>query len=365
MKRRAVPARQILPMAMGLCAARRYSDVAELCAQILEQQPDQFHALYLSGLDAYRMGDKRSARSRIEKAIRIWPDIARFQHMTGGLRQKGKETWFAVRQTALMECYKFSFVRGFIISYPKCGRTWVRFMLGRYLLQGREGDPLEVQSITGADPNLLNIAVSHDDYPQSKPYTDIHTDKSIYHDKAVVLLVRDPRDLLVSRYFYYRKRGGKESAKDAAYCGTLSDYIRNDIGGLFSVVRFYNVWARNRDVPQSFHLMRYEEIRADTPGEFSRLIAFFDLPDFGRDAVDDAVSFASFDNMRRLEETNALDNPMLQPRSGGDLERFKVRRGMVGGYRDYLTDDDIAFIDDYLMTELDDFYADYKKPSRK
>ena len=103
-----MPPRQILPLAMGFYAERRYSDVAKLCAQILEQQPDQFHALYLSGLVAYRMGDKRSAKSLIEQAIRIWPEIARFEYLTSLLSQQGTKTWFSVRQSALMECYMVS-----------------------------------------------------------------------------------------------------------------------------------------------------------------------------------------------------------------------------------------------------------------
>ena len=66
--------------------------------------------------------------------------------------------------------------------------------------------------------------------------------------------------------------------------------------------------------------------------------------------------------MRRLEESDSLNNVMLKPPPDGNPEGFKLRRGMVGGYRDYLTDDDIAFMDDYLRTGLDDLYADYKKP---
>ncbi len=115
-------------------------------------------------------------------------------------------------------------------------------------------------------------------------------------------------------------------------------------------------------MPERFHLTRYEDLHANIHGEFARLIRFFGLPDFGQDAVDDAISFGAFDNMRRLEETNALDGVWLKPPQDGDPEGFKLRRGVVGGYRHYLGGEDIAFLDDYLNTELDDFYTDYKKP---
>ncbi len=344
--------------------AGQHSEAGALCGQILDHDSDQFDALYLSGLVAYRSGDQRIADRLIEQACRVRPEIIHFDDMTALLRQRGMETWLSVREERLKQFYIFANNQGFIISHPKCGRTWVRLMLGRYLLRGRDGNPLNISLITRDDPDLPSIRTGHDDHPQLKPHTDVTEDKSIYRDKLVVFLVRDPRDVLVSVYFQYTKRGGKERANDAAFRGSLSDYIRHRIGGLFSLVRFYNAWARNRDVPRGFHLIRYEGLSANTHGELARLIEFFGLPNLGPDAIDDAVSFSSFDNMRRLEETNALDHLALQPPRDGDPEGFKVRRGVVGGYWDYLSDDDIAFVDDYLGKELDDLYADYKKPSR-
>lgn len=252
--------------------------------------------------------------------------------------------------------------QGFLLSYPKCGRKWLRAMLGRYLQHGRDGDPLEVFDITRRNPDLPTILVNHDDRPHAKPYADIHEDKSMYRDKSVVLLVRDPRDVLVSFYFHCTKSRSDEHGVYRVFHGTISNFIRHEIGGLVSIVRYYNIWARNRDVPRQFHVVRYENLHADTHGEFARLIDFFGLADLGREAVDDAVSFGAFDNLHRLEETDELNSARLRGGAGRDPESFKVRRGVVGGYRDYLGGEDIAFIDDYLSKELDDFYADYKKP---
>ena len=355
---------EAIAAAYRLYRERQFAEAGAQCAQILKHDPYQFDALYLNGLVAYHMGNPSAAELLIEQACRVRPQVTRFDHMTGLLRQQGKETWLSVRETRLRTFYDISRTQGFIISYPKCGRTWIRIMLGRYLLCGQEGNPLEVLRITQANPDLPTIRISHDDQPHLKPYTDVHEDKSMYHDKAVTFLVRDPRDVLVSYYFQYTNRGDKELANDSDFHGTLSDFIRHQIGGIFSLVRFYNVWARNRDVPERFHLARYEDFHANTHGEFARLIRFFGLPEFGQDAMDDAVSIGAFDNMRRLEETNALNSMQLRPPPDGDPDGFKIRRGIVGGFRDYLSEEDIAFIDDYLRTELDDFYAEYKQPSR-
>ena len=61
--------------------------------------------------------------------------------------------------------------------------------------------------------------------------------------------------------------------------------------------------------------------------------------------IDRAVEFARFDNLRRAEAENRFDSAMLRPAAGADPEAFKVRRGKVGGFRDYLSDADVAWID--------------------
>jgi hypothetical protein len=61
--------------------------------------------------------------------------------------------------------------------------------------------------------------------------------------------------------------------------------------------------------------------------------------------VDEAVAFASFDNMRRLEETGATGSARLRPGRQGDHDTYKTRRGKVGGHADELSPDQIARLD--------------------
>ncbi len=260
------------------------------------------------------------------------------------------------------ETARFADTAAFVISYPKCGRTWLRTMVGHYLLRGRPGDPLEIFEICRASPALPTLDFSSDDRPQHRHFSKIGTDKSIYRDKVVVFLARDPRDVIVSHYFQFTKRGGRKRAEKDEFAGGLSDFIRYPRGGVPNIVAFYNAWARARQAPRRFHLMTYEALHRDTAGELRRLIGVLELPDHGPAALDAAIAFGSFENMRRIEEVGALANPRLQNPRRDDPEAYKVRKGKVGGYRDYLGADDIAWIDDYLARELDDYFADYKQP---
>jgi len=56
--------------------------------------------------------------------------------------------------------------------------------------------------------------------------------------------------------------------------------------------------------------------------------------------------------MKKMEAAGAFDSKILQPGDVRDPESFKVRRGKVGGYREYLLSDDQAYAADAL-TKLD------------
>ncbi|MCI0429798.1 MAG: sulfotransferase domain-containing protein [Rhodospirillales bacterium] len=352
--------RRAVAAAYQLYGTRRYSDASDQCTRVLRELPNQFDALYLQALTHYRAGDHRAADLLIERACNVCPDVLRFDHLVALLEHHGQADWLSVHETRLREFRRSQQIDAYVVSYPKCGRTWVRMMLGHYLLRGRPGDPLEIFELTRREPGTPTIEFTHDDYPQLKPSGRLFSDKSIYQGKQVVLLVRDPRDVLVSYYFQYTRRGAKERANDVHFDATISDFIRQDIGALKSIIAFYNIWVPNRMVPRSFHLLRYEALHHDPAYELCRLIDFLALPDFGANARDNAIHFAKFENMKRLEETGALRNSRLRPTVAGDPEAFKVRRGVVGGYRNYLSADDIAYVEDHIARELDPFYTWYR-----
>ena len=69
-----------------------------------------------------------------------------------------------------------------------------------------------------------------------------------------------------------------------------------------------------------------------------------DLPEVSMETIREAVTFGRFDNMRRLEQQNSLASERLQPANPDDPESYKTRRGRVGGFTDYLSPEEIAYI---------------------
>ncbi len=78
------------------------------------------------------------------------------------------------------------------------------------------------------------------------------------------------------------------------------------------------------------------------------------------DDIFEAVQYASFNNMRKLEQTESFKSQKLRPTNINDLESFKTRKGKVGGFTDYLGEADIEYIDQKIHTQLSDYYNFYK-----
>ncbi len=326
---------------------------------LLEKTTGNFEVLFISGLTAYRLGEPKAGARFTEAACEVMPELRHFDHLEELQLRQGKDT-ADIWETQIVQFRKLKSTPNLIISYPKCGRTWVRLVLGKYVLNGIEGNPLELLEITGPLPGIPTTDLTHDDFPHWKPVDKMHLKKRMYRDNKVVFLVRDPRDVVVSYFFHYTRRGDKYRAQDPNFNGTLSDFIRYRIGGLESIIKFYNAWARERGEPRDFHLVRYEDLQGDPAGSFRGLISFLDWPDLGDQALAEAVAFGSFDNMRSLEENDAFGSFRLEAPKDGDPEAYKMRRGKIGGFKDYMTEKDILFANEFINRELDDFFDCYK-----
>jgi len=247
-----------------------------------------------------------------------------------------------------------------VLSFPKCGRTWLRMMLNKIIIDEynvKDGDLLETYKLTRDMKEVPNIQFLHDDDPHIKQSKDIETDKSKYTNKKVIFLIRDPRDTLVSYYFQYTKRGDKEDAKDN-FNGTMSEFMHHNTGSIDSFIKFYNVWANNRTVPNNFFIVRYEDLMNDPIYNMQRVLDFLEIP-AKLETIKNAVDFCNFDNMKKMEKTGNYGNRLSAGKTN-DPESFKVRKGKVGGYTEYLTDEDIKFLDNKINKELDDYYYYYK-----
>lgn len=254
------------------------------------------------------------------------------------------------------------------VSFPKSGKTWTKFMVAK-VLADRGGLRLtEVLDRIGhqrGDPAAVLEG-------RPAPYFS-HADSGIpqtarvpewMRGAVVHLLVRDPRDVIVSHYLnetYGFKRFG----------GTLSEFIRFDHRGvdarspqarfgLGAILSFMNAFVEDRPMFARFSVATYEEFRRSPRASLADLCAFLDIPATPAQ-LDAAVEFGGFDNMRRLEDAGELKPYGLQ---GAEREEGrKVRAGRIGGYREQLTPEQSDYIEERIERELHPFFSTYRSPA--
>ncbi|MFW6049557.1 MAG: sulfotransferase domain-containing protein [Myxococcota bacterium] len=252
-----------------------------------------------------------------------------------------------------LEWYRNHRADAFVLSFPKTGRTWLRLMMHRALslhLGVTPTDPLEFHDFTAADPRVPRIRVIHDDEPHWRHPHTLHESKERYRGKRVILLVRDPRDAIVSLWFQNTKRW-------KVFDKSLHEFLWQSRGSLRSMVRFYNIWAANRHVPRELLLVRYEGMHADPVGTLRNAMALIGVDDVPDRVLVDAIEENRIDALRQREASLRYGTKRLRPGDLGDPESFKARKGKVGGYAEYLSPEDIRAANELINRELDPWYG--------
>jgi hypothetical protein len=248
----------------------------------------------------------------------------------------------------------------FIISLPKCGRTWHRIMVGYYLTQiaGMEASrSLDLDALC-AQVGLGLANYSHNNtcyinrFPVNSP---VFASEMEWHDRDVLLLVRNPRDVLVSAYHHARYRYGR-------FDGTLGEFIRGENTGILKVLSAYNTWYSRRECARSFSALSYEQMHANPQQILRDTLAFIGLSEIDESLLSAAVSFASPENMRRYENSGYFGAHKSMRRTGDDPRASKIRTAMVGASRDQLTTEDLDYID-AMIRSLGDPFADMYSPN--
>jgi len=216
------------------------------------------------------------------------------------------------------------------------------------------GDPLEFDELTESDERIPRISVVHDDEPHwKKPYQLTRDKSKWYAGKKVVLLVRDPRDTMVSLYIQMTKRWKvfTESEK------TMNDFVWQETGSLKSMIEYYNIWAENRSVPEGLLMIRYEDIHSQPLQKLRESIEFLGVKDISDASLSEAIEANRLERLKKREASGEFSSPRLRPGLKDDPESMKVRKGKVGGFSDYLSDDESKRIRDYTFAHLDPWYG--------
>ncbi len=252
-----------------------------------------------------------------------------------------------------------------VVSFGKSGRTWLRVMVShlfRVMYDLPENAILGFDNFHNLNRAVPKIFFTHDNY--IKDFTGDFETKEPFYGKRVILLARDPRDVAVSQFFQwkFRIKPTKVAINNYPPMGSdisLFDFVTGDNGGSMQAVTDYlNLWAREADKVEHFHLLRYEDLRSEPHRELRRLLDFMQV-DASEEHVNAAVEYSSYENMKKMESRQQfrLAGGRMMPRDKDNPDSYKVRRAKVGGYRDYFTDEEVAAIDRQLADSLDPMFG--------
>ena len=227
-----------------------------------------------------------------------------------------------------------------IVSFPRAGRTWLTTLIGLNLCHYKylplEQAVVERKKVVGA---------THDGTDKSLRvhYDNLKSYKGEFAGKRVLVLTRDPRDILVSAHLHATKRKGN-------FKGPLSDYIRDPCFGIKKIIRFYQIWRQNKHVPTAYLEIDYEDLLMDTVGTLQTVCSFLRVPYTGMSILQ-AVRDGRIDKLREKEASGFFVEGVSKPKRPGDLDSYYHRKGGSGGFIKYMTDDDIIYCDSVMADE--------------
>lgn len=178
--------------------------------------------------------------------------------------------------------------------------------------------------------------------------------------KPVLLIARNPLDIAVSWYFQFTKRQSAHKQELINHfiphpidrkTVEMWDFVRHSDIGIECLVEFLNAWERRIRPLERGRIIRYEDMRADP---LTTLKSVVDLlgADFSDEEIREAVEFGSFDNLRKLETGGFFRQGGMRLKDRNDPTTYKVRRGKVGGYRDYFTPEQVAELEDLVYSRI-------------
>ncbi len=222
----------------------------------------------------------------------------------------------------------------FIVSYPKSGNTWTRFLIGNFVYQHQPVTFANVESL------VPSIYVHPDRVLRKLPR--LLKSHEVFDPRytRVIYIVRDPRDVAISYYHYALKRSW------VPLTCTLGEFIARFMKPEFEAQ--FGTWAENvlswiavrRDSP-NFLLLRYEDMLAHPEVELTKTAAFLNL-DPTPERLQRAIRLSSADQMRELEKKEGQDWALTK---GTRKDIPFVRTAQAGGWRTTLSQEDLARIE--------------------
>jgi len=225
----------------------------------------------------------------------------------------------------------------FIVSYPRSGNTWTRFLIANLL------HPDEPATFANIERLVPDSEAQSSRYFKTIPRPRVIKSHQYFDPryKRLIYIVRDPRDVALSYYDFQRKYRQIEDGYP------LSQYVSDFVGARLSSAD-WGTWGENvgswiaaRQKHPGFLLLRYEDMIVDTERELVKIAAFLGIEP-NRQLLANTIDRSSAERMRGLEKTQGSE--WVSTKNKRSDIPF-IRTASSGGWRNLLPSDAIAVIE--------------------
>ncbi len=148
--------------------------------------------------------------------------------------------------------------------------------------------------------------------------------------RRVIYIVRDPRDVVLSYYFFLLKH--RRLAPGSDMLEFVARFLDGEVGMFGQWAAHVSGWLDARAGDDDFLLLRYEDLQADPLAALRRVAGFCALkPDDAR--LGQALAASDFHVMQGLE---GRQEDQWQATRHTDKHHKFVRQGRAGGWKDEL-----------------------------
>lgn len=231
----------------------------------------------------------------------------------------------------------------FLVSFPKTGQTWLMYMLKGMFKQLKNKDYF-IESTHDCSEIILENGTRID-----PNHIFQFNDRYRFRRAKVIFLIRDPRDVIVSHFHQVTKRSQNPFVFD-----NISNFVQDEKLGFKRIIYFYNLWFKNRNIPQKILIIKYEDLLTNGVNELKKIANFLDIK-MQKELLTKVYQESSSSKMRRLEKENKLDGFVD---FGKEINKLKVRKAKIGSYKVELSDSDIKYCNE-CMNLLNPFF-EYK-----
>jgi Sulfotransferase domain len=222
----------------------------------------------------------------------------------------------------------------FLVSYPRSGNTWTRFLIGNLL---KPDDPVSFANIETCIPEIY---FNPDRILRSLPRPRLLKSHECFQPlyKRVIYITRDPRDVAVSFYHHHVKAGNLSDDFP------IDEFVPRFVAGEFDPA--FGSWGENvqswlavRDGSRNFLWLQYEQMLRSPESALEKIAEFllanlWPQMDTAPDRIRRAVELSSLDRMRTLERQQSKQ--WVLTRSTRQDKPF-VRAAKTGQWRDALS----------------------------